>query len=214
MVDGSDCYMIINASGIEIKIVIHHASGGSPETSIIFMRDDTNLTARRYRYHFQVERVVDTQHVWIDGITQEEIYVLDIDSKEVVTLFGENKKEIDKRDYIPLDTNGGGIGVEEDESILNHDKVIYYDAYNDNNGIIDLNMREIVGTTGVVFKRKDKVCPNMVSEVVDAPIHRQGITDNQLYVGIMFVVVVNPNVSTTRAIIEEEDISVKTVPDE
>merc|ERR1719162_1554393 len=46
------------------------------------MRDDTELTARRNRR--QVEWVVGTQYVWIDGTNQEEIYVLDIDSKQVI----------------------------------------------------------------------------------------------------------------------------------
>ena len=78
--------------------------------------------------------------MWIDGTNQEEIYVLDIDSKNVVTFFGENKEEIDKRDYIPLDANGGDIGAEEDkdEDILNHDEGIYDDDAYDETHILVL----------------------------------------------------------------------------
>ena len=119
------------------------------------------------------EETSDTQHVCIDGITQEEIYVLDIDSKEAVTFFGENKEEVDKEYCISLDANEAGIGFEEDEDedIVYHDEAIYDDnAYDENNGVIDSRTREMVGSIYVVLKRKDKVCPNMVSEVVDATI--------------------------------------------
>jgi len=82
MGDGIDRDMIIIASGTENKVAIVDVSTGSPQITIVTMRDDTELTARRNRR--QVEWVVGTQYVWIDGTNQEEIYVLDIDSKQVV----------------------------------------------------------------------------------------------------------------------------------
>merc|ERR1740124_531230 len=82
MGDGIDRDMIIIASGTENKVAIVDVSTGSPQITIVTMRDDTELTARRNRR--QVEWVVGTQYVWIDGTNQEEIYVLDIASKQVI----------------------------------------------------------------------------------------------------------------------------------
>ena len=50
MGDGVDRDIIIIASGKENKVAILDVSSGIPEISIVSMRDDTELTPRRYRY--------------------------------------------------------------------------------------------------------------------------------------------------------------------
>jgi len=54
--DGVYCDMIIDTFMTENKVAI---------VSIVSMINDTKLTARRN--HHQVERIVGTQYVWIDG---------------------------------------------------------------------------------------------------------------------------------------------------
>jgi len=80
--DGVDRDLIVIASGTENKVAIVDILGGTPEVTIVTMRDDTYMTARRNRR--EVEWVVGTPYVWIDGTGQEEIYVLDIDKREMV----------------------------------------------------------------------------------------------------------------------------------
>merc|ERR1712238_202270 len=80
--DGVDRDLIVIASGTEKKVAIVDLMSGSPEGSIVTMRDDAEMTARRNRR--EVEWVVGTSYVWIDGSGQAELYILDIDRKEIV----------------------------------------------------------------------------------------------------------------------------------
>jgi hypothetical protein len=82
MGDGVDRDLIVIASGTENKVAIVDLMSGTPEVSIVTMRDDAEMTARRNRR--QVEWVVGTSYVWIDGTGGEEVYVLDVDKKEMV----------------------------------------------------------------------------------------------------------------------------------
>jgi len=82
MGDGVDRDLIVIASGTENKVAIVDLMSGSPEVSMVTMRDDAEMTARRNRR--QVEWVVGTPYVWIDGTGGEEVYVLDVDKKEMV----------------------------------------------------------------------------------------------------------------------------------
>jgi len=83
MGDGKDRDLIIIASGTENKVAIIDISLATPKVNIVTMRDSTDITAKRNRR--QVEWVVGTQYVWIDGTNLEEIYVLDVDMKKVIT---------------------------------------------------------------------------------------------------------------------------------
>jgi len=80
--DGVDRDLIVIASGTENKVAIVDLMSGTPQVSIVTMRDDAEMTARRSRR--QVEWVVGTKYVWIDGTGGEEVYVLDVDKKEMV----------------------------------------------------------------------------------------------------------------------------------
>merc|ERR1712008_288278 len=82
MSDGIDRDIIIIASGTENKVALVDISSGSPVTDIIALRGDGYMTARRNRR--QVEWVVGTPYVWIDGTGAEDVYVLDVDKKEMV----------------------------------------------------------------------------------------------------------------------------------
>lgn len=82
MGDGVDRDLIIIASGTENKVALVDISSGSPVVTIVTMRDDAAMTARRNRR--EVEWVVGTSYVWIDGSGQAELYILDIDRKEIV----------------------------------------------------------------------------------------------------------------------------------
>jgi len=82
MGDGKDRDLIIIASGTENKVAIIDISLATPKVNIVTMRDSTDITAKRNRR--QVEWVVGTQYVWIDGTNLEEIYVLDVDMKKVI----------------------------------------------------------------------------------------------------------------------------------
>merc|ERR1711957_963274 len=80
--DGVDRDLIVIASGTENMVAIVDLMSGTPQVSIVTMRDDAEMTARRSRR--QVEWVVGTKYVWIDGTGGEEVYVLDVDKKEMV----------------------------------------------------------------------------------------------------------------------------------
>ena len=82
MSDGIDRDLIIIASGTENKVAMVDSSSGSPVTEIIALRGDGYMTARRNRR--QVEWVVGTPYVWIDGTGAEEVYILNVDTKEIV----------------------------------------------------------------------------------------------------------------------------------
>merc|ERR1712008_115466 len=82
MSDGIDRDIIIIASGTENKVALVDISSGSPVTDIIALRGDGYMTARRNRR--QVEWVVGTPYVWIDGTGAEEVYILNVDTKEIV----------------------------------------------------------------------------------------------------------------------------------
>lgn len=81
-VEGVDRDMIIIASGTENKVAMVDVSSGTPQVTIVTMRDDSDMTARRNRR--QVEWIAGTPYVWIDGTGSEEVYVLDIDAKKMV----------------------------------------------------------------------------------------------------------------------------------
>ena len=74
--------MIIIASGTENKVALVDVSSGTPQVTIVTMRDDSDMSARKNRR--QVEWVAGTPYVWIDGTGSEEVYVLDIDAKKMV----------------------------------------------------------------------------------------------------------------------------------
>merc|ERR1711935_677632 len=82
MGDGVDRDLIVIASGTENKVAIVDLMSGEPVTTIVTMRDDAEMSARRNRR--QVEWVVGTSYVWIDGTGAEDVYVLDVDKKEMV----------------------------------------------------------------------------------------------------------------------------------
>jgi len=85
--DGVERDLIVIASGTENKVALVDISSGTPEVTIVDLRDDSEMSARRNRR--QVEWVVGTNYVWIDGTGEEEIYVLDIDAKEVVKVIND-----------------------------------------------------------------------------------------------------------------------------
>merc|ERR1711935_909088 len=82
MGDGVDRDLIVIASGTENKVAIVDLMSGEPVTTIVTMRDDAEMSARRNRR--QVEWVIGTSYVWIDGTGAEDVYVLDVDKKEMV----------------------------------------------------------------------------------------------------------------------------------
>ena len=82
MGDGVDRDLIVIASGTENKVAIVDLMSGAPETTIVEMRDDAEMSARKNRR--QVEWVIGTSYVWIDGTGAEDVYVLDVDKKEMV----------------------------------------------------------------------------------------------------------------------------------
>jgi len=81
-VEGVDRDMIIIASGTENKVALVDVISGTPQVTIVTMRDNSDMSARRNRR--QVEWVAGTPYVWIDGTGSEEVYVLDIDAKKMV----------------------------------------------------------------------------------------------------------------------------------
>jgi len=80
---GMDRDLIVIASGTDNKVAIVDISSGMPVVTIIDLKADIVLTARRNRR--QVEWCVGTPYVWIDGTASEEIYVLNVDTKQMET---------------------------------------------------------------------------------------------------------------------------------
>lgn len=72
--------MVIVASGTENKVAIIDILCGYNVT-IVSLRDENFMSARNYQR--QVEWVVGTPYVWIDGSYNKEVYVLNIDTKQV-----------------------------------------------------------------------------------------------------------------------------------
>ena len=73
--------MVIIASEIEHKVAIVDILSGSPVLTVVSLRYETFMTAQRNRR--QVEWVIGTPYVWIDGTGDRELYVLNTDTKQV-----------------------------------------------------------------------------------------------------------------------------------
>lgn len=73
--------MIVFASGTENKLAIVDVTNGNPEVSYVTFSDG-DLSS--YRARRQVEWAVGTNYVWVDGAGEDEVYVIDVVSKEVV----------------------------------------------------------------------------------------------------------------------------------
>jgi len=74
--------MIVVASGTENKVAIVDISSGSPHVSTVTLTSSSKLTASDNKR--QVEWVHGTPYVWVDGNEADEVYVIDVDKKEVV----------------------------------------------------------------------------------------------------------------------------------
>ena len=78
--DGKE--MIVLASGTENRIAVI-TLGDSPKVDYIEFTSTTGeLSSNRNRR--QVEHVVGTEFVWVDGAAQDEVYVIDIEQKRLV----------------------------------------------------------------------------------------------------------------------------------
>merc|ERR1712238_299005 len=84
--------------GVERDIIVI-ASGAENKVNIIELRDDTAMSAKKNRR--QVEWCVGTPFVWVDGAGEDEMYVLNVDTKEIVTtIMGlKSKKMISVENY-------------------------------------------------------------------------------------------------------------------
>jgi len=91
--------IIVIASGTENKVAIIDISGAENKVNIIELRDDTAMSAKKNRR--QVEWCVGTPFVWVDGAGEDEMYVLNVDTKEIVTtIMGlKSKKMISVENY-------------------------------------------------------------------------------------------------------------------
>lgn len=91
---GKDRDMIVIASGTENKVAFIDITDGKNDVTIVTLSSSTNLmTAKKNRR--QVEHCVGTPYVWVDGSGADEMYVLNIDTKQMVTtLTGLNSKKM------------------------------------------------------------------------------------------------------------------------
>ena len=71
--------MVIIASEIEHKVAIVDILSGSSVLTVVSLRYETFMTAQRNRR--QVEWVIGTPYIWIDGTSDRELYVLNTDTK-------------------------------------------------------------------------------------------------------------------------------------
>ena len=71
--------MVIIASEIEHKVAIVDILSGSPVLTVVSLRYETFMTVQRNRR--QVEWVIGTPYIWIDGTSDRELYVLNTDTK-------------------------------------------------------------------------------------------------------------------------------------
>lgn len=82
--------MIVIAAGTENTVALVDLmtldSSGNPRVTMISLSSSEEVTARRNRR--QVEWVVGTNYVWIDGTDAEEVYVIDLDKKTSKTISG------------------------------------------------------------------------------------------------------------------------------
>merc|ERR1712130_316183 len=82
--------MIVVAAGTENTVAIvdllNLDASGNPRISKISLSSSEEVTARRSRR--QVEWVIGTDYVWIDGTEAEEVYVVDLDKKTSKTITG------------------------------------------------------------------------------------------------------------------------------
>lgn len=88
--DGVKRDMIVIAAGTENTVALVDLlvkdSSGNPKVTKITLSSSEEVTARRSRR--QVEWVIGTDYVWIDGTDAEEVYVVDLDKKTSKTITG------------------------------------------------------------------------------------------------------------------------------
>lgn len=88
--DGVKRDMIVIAAGTENTVALVDLmvkdSSGNPKVTKITLGSSEDVTARRNRR--QVEWVIGTSYVWIDGTDAEEVYVVDLDKKTSKTITG------------------------------------------------------------------------------------------------------------------------------
>lgn len=88
--DGVVRDMIVVAAGTENTVAIvdllNLDAGGNPRITKISLSSSEEVTARKSRR--QVEWVIGTDYVWIDGTEAEEVYVVDLDKKTSKTITG------------------------------------------------------------------------------------------------------------------------------
>lgn len=88
--DGIKRDMIVIAAGTENTVALvdlmQTDSSGNPKVIKVSLSSNEEVTARRNRR--QVEWVIGTSYVWIDGTDAQEVYVVDIDKKTSKTITG------------------------------------------------------------------------------------------------------------------------------
>jgi len=82
-VEKDDKKIVVFASSTENKISIVDLTGAAPTQSIVTFSDAVETSS--YRNRRQVEWAAGTDYVWVDGTEANEVYVIDIEQKKVVT---------------------------------------------------------------------------------------------------------------------------------
>lgn len=82
-VEKDDKKIVVFASSTENKISIVDLTGTAPTQSIVTFSDAVETSS--YRNRRQVEWAAGTDYVWVDGTEANEVYVIDIEQKKVVT---------------------------------------------------------------------------------------------------------------------------------
>jgi len=93
MGDGVERDIIVIASGTENKVAIIDISSADNDVTIVELRTADVMTAKKNRR--QVEWCKGTPYVWVDGGGEDEMYILNVDTKKMVTTVkGINSKKM------------------------------------------------------------------------------------------------------------------------
>jgi len=85
--------LIVIASGTENKVAFIDITDDKNDVTIVTLSNSAVMTAKKNRR--QVEWCVGTPYVWVDGASADEMYILNIDTKQMVTTIqGINSKKM------------------------------------------------------------------------------------------------------------------------
>jgi len=85
--DGGEKSLFVLSSRSENKVVIVDVTSGDPEISYVHFREGLNVTETRYNR--QVEHMHGTPYVWVSGRNAQELYIIDVEKKELVNTLTE-----------------------------------------------------------------------------------------------------------------------------